>query len=403
MQSRKEFAADLAATAAELGENVGVDARLVAKWEDGETGRPRHVYRRLLVELTGCTEDELGIGPAGPGTPSERPTPTATVLPVDRRQFLASTVLAVPALGWSHQRVDPGLVDYFRKQLAGHYEADMMLGPRALIATVVAQCQLIGRLLDDADNGVRRSLAEVGSAYAAFAGWLFLDAGDPDGALFWHGSALELAHRSGNVEAVACSLVDRAMAHTDLRAGAAVVDLCANALGMRGQLSPEVGVFALQQQAHGSSLLGDRSGVDRLLDDAGRLVDRVDVEVWGTACLRTPAYVEVQRATCYGRLGAAAEADRLWQQIIPVSPAVSRRDVGVWTARHARVKAAQGDPEHALSLARTAAAITAETGSARAARELAGLTRNMSPWNDARVGRELADVLAPISEGGMHG
>lgn len=404
-QSRAEFADALAAKAAELGENVGVDVRLIAKWEDGETGRPRPVYRRLLVALTGCTEHELGIAavPSAPsGTPSERPTRPSTVPAVDRRQFLTLTgasVLAMPAVGWTPQRVDPALVDYFRKQLAGHYEADMMLGPRALVATVVTQCNLIGRLIDDADTTVRKSLTEVGCAYAAFAGWLFLDAGDAAGALHWHSTALELGHRSGNVEAVACSLVDRAMAHTDLGAGGAVVDLCGNALRSSDRLSPEVQVFALQQQAHGASLLGDRREVDRLLDKAGRLVDRVDVEQWGTACLRTPAYVEVQRATCYGRLGEAAAADRLWQQIIPASPSVSRRDIGVWTARHARSKAQQGDPDQALGMARAAVALTLETGSARGTRELAALAEDVTPWHDAQVGRDMAEALAPVVEG----
>ncbi|MGA4544664.1 Twin-arginine translocation pathway signal [Uniformispora flossi] len=403
-QSRAEFADALAAKAAELGENVGVDPRLIAKWEDGETGRPRPVYRRLLVALTRCSEHELGIAApdSRPGVPSERPTSPPPVAAVDRRQFLTLTgasVFAIPAAGWTPQRVDPALVDYFRKQLAGHYEADMMLGPRALVATVVTQCNLIGRLIEEADAAVRTSLTEIGCAYAAFAGWLFLDASDAAGALHWHSAALELGHRSGNIEAVACSLVDRAMAHTDLGAGGAVVDLCGNALRFADRLSPEVQVFALQQQAHGASLLHNRREVDRLLDKAAQLVDRVDVEQWGTACLRTPGYVEVQRATCYGRLGEAIAADRLWQQIIPASPSVSRRDIGVWTARHARAKAQQGDPDQALGMARPAVALAIETGSARGARELKALAEDVRPWHDARVGRDLADVLAPVLKG----
>lgn len=156
--------------------------------------------------------------------------------------------------------------------------------------------------------------------------------------------------------------------------------------------------LALQQQAHGASLLGDRRQTDTLLDEAGRLVDRVEVEAWGTACQRTPHYVEVQRATCYGRLGLAREAERVWQQIIPAAPAVARRDIGVWTARQAAASAALGEPERAVELARRAAAIALETGSARARRELAAVVAVMTPWETEPVGQQLADALSRINE-----
>jgi hypothetical protein len=295
--------------------------------------------------------------------------------------------------------VAPELVDYFRTQLAGHYQADMMLGPRALIGTVSAQSDLIEQLLDAADSGTRQRLTEVGTAYRAFVGWLYLDAGDAMAAARWHGAALELAHRSGNRDAIACTLVDLAMARTDQGAGRAVVDLCNGALKDAPHLSPEVRVFALQQQAHGEALLPgrDRAAVDRTLDQAAALVGQVDYEEWGTACLRTPHYVEIQRATCYGRLGLADDADRLWQQLIPSEPGTSLRDVGVWTARHATARAHARDPEHAVELAQRATSIAVTTGSARARRELAELNRVMRPWQDAGVGRDLAEILAPVN------
>ncbi|WP_439680338.1 Twin-arginine translocation pathway signal [Embleya sp. MST-111070] len=400
-QSRTEFALDLQAVADELGERqVSVDARLIARWEDGETLRPRPIYRRILVSLTGMTEAELGIGPNHPVAPVNCLPPTPGVKSVDRRQFVSATALALSSVAvpsTMRGRVDPALIDYFEEQLAGHYKADMMLGSRALIGTVSAQLHLIGKLLDQADSDVRRRLAETGSAFAAFAGWLYLDAGDITAAAHWHGMATEWAHRSGNAHAVACSLVDRAMAHTDAGSGAAAVDLCANVLSVAQQLPPELVVFALQQQAHGASLSGDRAETDRLLDHAERIIRAVDVEEWGTACLRTSHYVEVQRATCYGRLGLHADADRLWQQIIPSPVGPARRDVGVWSARRARAQAALGRPEAALALARVAVDVALGTGSARAIRELSSLEAEMRAWHDHLIGRELAELLAPLT------
>ncbi len=74
--------------------------------------------------------------------------------------------------------VAPELVDYFRDQLAGHYKADMFLGPRNLIPTVQTQTELIVALLKNAETAVRRDLLSVGATYTALLGWLYQDAGD---------------------------------------------------------------------------------------------------------------------------------------------------------------------------------------------------------------------------------
>ncbi len=316
-----------------------------------------------------------------------------------RRTFsiLAGSAAVAGAVGAGRAgAVDPALADHFSGQLVGHLHADMRLGSRTVLGAVTSQCEIIVHLVDTADSPARQRLAKVGSSFCAFAAWLWLDAGDPVAALRYHDQALDLAHRSGERDAVACALVDRAMAFTDAGRARTVVDLCQAALLDARYLTAEVQVFALQQQAHGASLLGDRRQVDMLLDRAVRLLDRVDVEVWGTACRRTHDYVEVQRATCYGRLGLAYEADRLWQQIIPGAPATARRDVGVWAARHATAVARLGEPDRAAELAHHAADITVETGSARARRELAAVATAMTPWRADPVGAELTAVLAPI-------
>ncbi|GLX22973.1 helix-turn-helix transcriptional regulator [Streptomyces lavendulae] len=385
---------------------VTKDAREVGRWERDKR-LPAPETRRHLATVFGVPAPDLDRAAAAARRARRRPVLTTGDRPViaeaaemDRRTFVgtvtaAALTTAVPV----PRHVDPALIPYFEQQLDGHYRADMLLGPRALIGTISAQCDLINQLVNAAEGPTRQQMARVGVHYAAFAAWLYLDAGDPVTALRCHDVAQELAHRSRDREAVACALVDRAMARTDQGMGTAVVDLCEGALMDASLLSPEVQVFALQQQAHGASLLGDRLRVDKLLDRAGRLLDAVDVEVWGTACLRTPHYIEVQRATCYGRLGLANEADRLWQQIIPAAPTTSRRDVGVWTGRQAVAAAALRQPERAVELARHAAGIVVETGSERARRELAAVEAGMAPWQAEPIGQTLAEVLAPINKG----
>jgi len=289
-------------TQEELAEQAGISVDVVRKLEQHRKDSVRlETLRKLADGLHTDSASLLGETAAALTARRSRPEIVpidASLGEIDRRTLIGTVAGAAVAVRIPDAKhVDPALIPYFEQQLAGHYRADMLLGPRALIATVTAQCDLIGQLVDSADRPTRQRMAKIAASFAAFAAWLHLDAGDAVMALRWHDVAQEFAHRSHDREAVACALVDRAMAYTDRGTGSAVVDLCEAALTADRHLSPELRVFALQQQAHGASLLGDRQQVDTLLDKAGRLLDRVDTEVWGTACQRTPHYVEVQRAT----------------------------------------------------------------------------------------------------------
>lgn len=136
--------------------------------------------------------------------------------------------------------------------------------------------------------------------------------------------------------------------------------------------------------------------------EAGVLLPRVDDDLpWGNACRRTPHYLEVQRATCYGRMGLGREAGALWSQVLGELPETARRDRGgVYLARQATAAATVRDPDQAVELAREAAEIAVDTGSARMRRELRALQRAMRPWHDAPIGRGLAEVLASADERG---
>jgi hypothetical protein len=373
-----------------------VSARTWRRWEGERPGWPAEETAIVLHDALGRWPEDLGFT-----------TPPGWIRPehheeadVKRRAFVSVTAAALVAGPVAPQHVDPALITYFQEQLEGHYRADMFLGPHDLIGTVSAQYQLIDKLVRSAKGETRRGLLRVGAAYAALVGWLYQDAGDMDGAHFWRGVTQEIAMRSRDPHLIGYSLVNQAQVRTDLGDGPAVIDLCEAALDDATRLVPKVRIMAMQQQAHGASLTRDRSAVDQLLDEAGALLPRVDDDLpWGNACRRTPGYLEVQRATCYGRLGLGGEAVSLWEQVLGIVPETARRDRGVYMARHATAAAGAGEPDQALEIARTVADIAVETRSARMRRELGTLQRAMRPWQDAPVGRDLAEVLAPVTEG----
>lgn len=300
----------------------------------------------------------------------------------------------------SRQPVDPALVLYFREQLQGHYRADMLLGPHQLVATVTAQHQLICELSANAAGELRRDLLRVGGAYAALLGWLHQDAGDHASSIRWRDITLDMAHRSRDHQLVGYALANKASLCVDIGDGSGAVDLADAALADPRALAPKVRVIASVHGAHGCSLAGDRAGVDALLGEAQQLVERIDDDLpWGDACRRTPGYIDVQRATCYGRMrnpDAIREADRVWTRVLAAMPDTQRRDVAVFQARHAAVAATAGEPERALYLAGRATLVGASTGSARTRAELAMLRDRMQPWADHAYGRDLAELLATI-------
>lgn len=158
-----------------------------------------------------------------------------------------------------------------------------------------------------------------------------------------------MAHRCGDPQLIGYSLTNLAMLRADRGDGRAVLDLASSALAHERALSPKVRVMAKVYAAQGHALLGQRDRCDRALDDAAGLVDLVDdEELWGDACRRTPGYLEIQRATCYGRMGLVSEAAGLWDGLLRQVPASSRRDYGVYRARQATALAAGGEPEQAV-------------------------------------------------------
>ncbi|MBH1938298.1 Twin-arginine translocation pathway signal [Streptomyces sp. AV19] len=375
-----------------------VSPRTWRRWESARPGWPRGDCARALYAAFGCWPEDLGFDTPPGWVRAEIQNVTGAETAGGPRHFAPSVTAAVTSGLVAQRYVDPSLIDYFAEQLEGHYRADMLLGPHDLIGTVSAQYALIDRLVRVATGETRQGLLRVGAAYAALVGWLHQDAGDLAEATFWRGVAQEVALRVQDPLLISYSLVNQAQVRTDLMDGPGVIDLCEAALNHRPNLPPKIRVMALQQQAHGASLRNDRKSCDRLLDQATSQVSRVNDELpWGNACRRTPGYLEVQRATCYGRLGLGKEAVALWSEVLKHVPSTARRDRGVYLARFAHAAALAREPDQATELAEQAVSIAVDTGSARMRRELAALRSAMRPWRDTRSGTSLEEVLTPVN------
>ncbi|GLF95210.1 helix-turn-helix transcriptional regulator [Streptomyces yaizuensis] len=385
-----------------------ISPRTWRRWESAIPGWPRPDTAIVLRAVFGTGPEHLGFTPP-PGHPAATVRTWPDPLPEDpvkRRHFLAAgpaaalaastPALAAPAPG----RVDAQLVGYFTQQLNGHYTADMLLGPLDLLGTVSEQYRLISTLCRQATGPVRHDLTRVGAAYAVLAGWLHQDAGQWEQARSWHGTALADAQTADDPDLHAYTLANLAYLHVELGDGHASITLCERGLHLTG-LPPIARMQLTYQQAHGHSLLGDHTAVDTLLDAAQHTAHTRPENPptpWGrTAALGNPHFFDIQRATCYGRLGLHSRAQPLWERVTAAVPDTARRRAGIYLARQATAHAALGEPEQALALATESARIAAETRSARHIGELRTLRDRMSRWNNTPLRDELEHAFRPIS------
>jgi hypothetical protein len=293
--------------------------------------------------------------------------------------------------------IAPELAGYFCQQLAGHYAVDRFLGPGRLIGVATAQYELLCDIAGTAAGQLRGELWATAAGFAALLGWLHQDVGQLAESTHWHDVMIERAHRSHDPQLVGFALYCKSMLHTDMSDGPSVLDL--TGAGLSGnRLIPKVRALLLQQAAHGHALAG-RPGADaecdRLLGDAASLTGQIsDDYPWGTCT--APHWIDTQRATVWTRLGRHREAAELWGQVIPGLPASTRRDIGVYHARHAQALAGTGEPEQAVAVALGAVPIAVQSGSARIRGELIELRRGLEAWRGGQAWRDLDEAMQAL-------
>jgi hypothetical protein len=369
--------ADLYAVAARHMESQGMSLRALARVVPCNPGYLSKVLR--------------GLKPCGPALAS------AIDAALGARGEIAAAAHR-PAPPPPESLVAPELVDYFRQQLAGHYAADRFLGPGRLITVATAQYDLLCDTAGTAGGPLRGELWATAAGFAALLGWLHQDAGDLAASARWHDVMIERAHRSGDPQLIGFALYCKAMLLGDSGDGRSVLDLTGAGLRDDSRLIPKVRALLLQQAAHGHSLTGDAdtsAECDRLLDEAADLTGQVgDNYPWG-ACI-APHWIDTQRATAWTRLGRHREAAGLWGDVIPMLPASSRRDIGVFSVRHAQALAGAGEPEQAVTITRDVIQVAVQSGSARMRAELRTLRQRMEPWRGGESWRDLDETLRAL-------
>ncbi|WP_461031390.1 DNA-binding protein [Streptomyces mayteni] len=267
----------------------------------------------------------------------------------------------------------PNPIEHFQVARRVLIQADNLLGPRHIMATVQRSIERLRALRRNASGQDARALLELQVRYGELAGWFAQDLGQPQQANTWTDRALHWAHVHGDPDLISYVLGRRSQLAADTGDHLDTLDLAEAA---QRDTPPRSRLHAIAEvrRAHGLALRGRESDALRAYDQVLELVDALDDPgPWGSWL--DARYVRVHLAHSLHVLGRHSEAAEGFRVAIRALPVAYRRDRGVYLARQAQVYASIGEPEQAAVVGMEALVIAAETGSARIITELAALER----------------------------
>jgi hypothetical protein len=359
--------AAMTARARESGIRIATPSSLktmLSRWENGH-GQPDAVYQRLLCDIYRQDGEELGFDVMS-GAGAE-----ARVAPV----------------------LDPVTVDYFRAVLEQHVRADNLMGPQHLINVVKAQAALLDDILPGARKDVRDDLLVLACRYNELVGWLHQDAGDPHQAMVHSDRAMDYALAIDRPSETAYLLMRKSNIASDLGNPDRALGLTVAAMRGASRVSPQIRALVLGQQARAHALRGDGGECARSLDAAMRAMAEQVTASERIAAYCTPAYVQMQAATCWAELRMPHRAIPVFEEALSSFPTFMRRDQGLCLTRLASAHAGAGDRGSACRVGRQAVRTVEAATSARSLWELRELRKRLAPW---RRDTEVSDLSQEI-------
>jgi tetratricopeptide (TPR) repeat protein len=338
---------------------------MVSRWENGHDV-PDPLDQRLLCRVYGQTSEELGFVRA------ER-----DALEVPR---------VSPAVG-------PEMVHYFRNVFVEHLRADNLMGPHHLVDVVRAQATLLDKMLPNSRSAIRRDLLSLAFRYNELAGWLYQDAGNPDAAMRYSDRAMEYAVELGEARETAYVLMRKADIAGDLDNPDRVIGLTEAALRAAGDGDPRLKALVLRLRGRAHAQQGNVGECVRALDGAYDEVLRRGEEPDGLTDYCTPAYIGMEAATSWSRLGRFDTAVSTYERSLQTWPSELRRDQGLCLARLASAYAGRGDIDRACTTGRRAVEVVGTALSSRALNELQRVRVRLAPLRRHAEVSDLSDRI----------
>lgn len=295
---------------------------------------------------------------------------------------LSDTTLLTGTVDVAAGDVDPALVPHWSGMLRVLAATHDLFGPHHLHDVVRGELGLIRRHRRAAASEVHDGLLDVECRWAEFASWTADNLGDQDAAAHWLRLALSLGQQADNPTMIAYVLMRQAQQAVDHRDPAGARALAEEARE-QVRLSDRDRALCAIRYAQALALAGEARACSTPLNQAYRLVARADdtsdegdPDTIGRHCVRP--YVTAHEGYCKLSLGHHRAAVAVLEEVLVGWPPAYRQDEALTRAWLALAYAGAGRPAEAGTEGSRALAVTIETGSARAHRNLGRLDTRLA-------------------------
>lgn len=400
--TQQGVAEQLAALAWRQGKKLlGVDRQMVSKWER-EQKRPDTHYRKLLCQLFGASEHELGFRPAlaesasmvidvtslNSAQPTEADGLESPFDVAERMQALVGSNTSDEALSQ---------LDDMIELVIGSYETT---GPKELARRVVQQRRRVEELLNGRQLPRQRErLHRTAAKLSGLLGYMAVNLGNFAAARAYCAEAFQLAGLVNDTDLQAWTRGTESFCAYYKGDYRQAVDLARD--GQRYAAGgPQVVRLASNGEARALAKLGDERGVDHAVARALDVSERFELPDGVSSCISFGIYslarTASNAATAYVGLRKPERVREYAEQVMPIFEASRSR----WSQSLVRldmaaalVAADRPDPEHGAELVTEALMISAERPITSVLQRSREFLTSSERWRDLPEVRQAADTL----------
>ena len=294
-------------------------------------------------------------------------------------------------------RVDENVVAHIEEVLTTAIANDSQLGPQAAFPLVLAQCDLIQKMLPECPDQLRPRLLSALSNAFRLAGWLSFDSNDFTNAWRYYEQARATAHQAQDPEITAFILANMSHVATWTGKPHAGVDhgIAARTWAAKTE-NLSVRIFVSDRAALACSAAGDYGQCMRELDNANIAIASLDTRPPSALYHHedTVAMHTAKRGECLLRLGRTSDAINVINESLALYDPSSVRGIALAKLSLGKALIHSTDIDEAAKVVATVADLTTQNRSARLIKELRTTREAMRPWQETRPVKQLDDHLA---------
>lgn len=292
-------------------------------------------------------------------------------------------------------RVDTRVIDHLATILRYCKQQDDVLGPRAVLHTVLAQRQLTRHLLTECPAPLRPRLLALYSGMSSSVGDYCFDLNDLDSARYYYDQARAAAHEARNIELsvyALCSMSYAASSHGQALAG---IDLAAAAQSLATQTDdPLLRVCAAERAGTAYAIDGQYKPCMAAFGNAQEgMLSTKDVPPESPAYYYHGGLLASHQSECLLVLGKPKAAAVTANTGLAVFNTSYVDGYALCTLHLGNARLQMGEIDEAVHVIGDAARLAAQNRQPRLMRELRTTRARMQPWRDTSAVKALDERL----------